>query len=161
MEQVKIKKPLAWIILTGLLTGTIDALIVILINYDVPAGSIFKFIASGIFGKAAFGTGNEMIYYGVLFHYSIAFIWTTVFFLFYTRLITILKFRSALMLTIAIVIWMGMNLVVLPLSNTPPQPHHFIGILKNIGILALAYGLPIVVIADKFYTSPLLLFIEA
>ena len=96
MEQANRKKLLPWFLFTGLLTGSLDALLAIIINNKVPASVIFKFIASGVFGNAAFGPGNEMIYYGVLFHYFIAFTWTILFFVFYNKLIDVVKFRFVL-----------------------------------------------------------------
>ena len=153
MEQANRKKLLPWFLFTGLLTGSLDALLAIIINNKVPASVIFKFIASGVFGNAAFGPGNEMIYYGVLFHYFIAFTWTILFFIFYNKLINTVKFRFALMLVTGIIIWAVMNLLILPLSQVHSQPFNVIGFMKNLGALILAFGLPITVIADKYYES--------
>jgi hypothetical protein len=151
MEQVQARKLLPWILLTSLLTGTIDALSAIIINYKIPAPAIFKFIASGIFGTTAFSPGNEMVYYGILFHYCIAFAWTTIFFLFYTDFMSLVKFRFILILIIGLVIWVVMNLVVLPVSQTPPSHFHLVNVVENIAALILAFGLPVTIIADKFY----------
>lgn len=151
MEQVQRKKLLPWILFSSLLTGTIDALSAIIINYKIPAPAIFKFIASGIFGTAAFSPGNEMVYYGILFHYCIAFAWTTIFFIFYADFMNLIKFRFILILITGLVIWVAMNLVILPLSQTPPSHFYFTNVVENIAALILAFGLPITIIADKFY----------
>ncbi|MDB4922452.1 hypothetical protein [Mucilaginibacter sp.] len=153
MEEVKRKNLLTWILLTGLLTGTIDALLAIIISYKIPAATIFKFIASGVFGMAAFGPNAEMIYYGILFHYCIAFAWATTFFLLYDKLLSILKIRSVLILVTGLIIWVIMNLVVVPLSHTPPQPFHIIRVIEGFAALLLAFGVPVTVIADKFYST--------
>ena len=155
MEQVKNRNLLIWILLTGLLTGTIDALFAIIISYKIPAATIFKFIASGVFGMAAFGPNTEMIYYGILFHYCIAFAWATIFFLLYDKLINTVKVRSVLILMIGLIIWIIMNLVIVPLSHTPPQPFRWAGVIENLIVLMLAFGLPVTLIADKYYNTPL------
>lgn len=153
MEQANRKKLLPWVLYTGLFTGTLDALLAIVINNKVLPPVIFKFIASGVFGNAAFAPGNEMVYYGLLFHYFIAFTWTILFFIFYHKLISIVKFRFVLMLVTGITIWAVMNLLVLPLSQVHSQPFNVVGFMKNLGALILAFGLPITIIADKYYES--------
>ena len=151
MEQVKRKKLLIWILLTGLLTGTIDALLAIIISYKIPVATIFKFIASGVFGMAAFGPNTEMIYYGILFHYCIAFAWAATFFLLYDKLLSRLKVRSVVILIMALIIWVIMNLVVVPLSHAPPQPFYIVGAIENLVALILAFGVPVTIIAGKYY----------
>ena len=153
MEQANRKKLLPWFLFTGLFTGTLDALLAILINNKVPAPIVFKFIASAVFGNAAFAPGNEMVYYGLLFHYFIAFTWTILFFVFYKKLINSIKFRFILMLVIGIIIWVVINLLVLPLSQVYSQPFNALGLIKNLAALILAFGLPITVLADKYYES--------
>jgi len=151
-DQIKTEKLFRWILFTGILTGTIDILFAFIMNYHVPAATILKFIASGLFGKAAFGKGAEMAYYGLLLHFFFAFAWTILFFLFYTKLLDLLKFRYILIIIIGLVIWTVMNLIVIPLSKIPPQHFHFINTMEDIAALILAYGLPITLIANKFYT---------
>jgi hypothetical protein len=151
MEQVKKKNLLTWILLTGLLTGTIDVLLAIIMSYKIPAATVFKFIASGVFGMAAFGPNAEMIYYGILFHYCIALAWATTFFLLYDKLLSRLKVRSVVILITGLVIWVIMNLVVVPLSHTPPQPFNIVGAIENLAALILAFGIPVTIIAGKYY----------
>jgi len=152
-DQIKTEKLFRWILFTGILTGTIDILFAFIMNYHVPAATILKFIASGLFGKAAFSKGAEMIYYGLFFHFFFAFAWTILFFLFYPKLLNILKFRYILIIIIGLVIWTVMNLVIVPLSKIPSQQFHFITVIKDMAALVLAYGLPITLIANKFYNT--------
>jgi uncharacterized membrane protein YagU involved in acid resistance len=151
MEQVKKKNLLTWILLTGLLTGTIDALMAIIISNKIPAATIFKFIASGVFGMAAFGPNSAMVYYGILFHYFIAFAWATIFFLLYDKILSRVKVRSVVILITGLIIWLIMNLVVVPLSHTPPQPFHITGAIENLFALIIAFGIPVTIIAGKYY----------
>ena len=153
-EEVKKKKLFIWILFTALLTGIIDILFAFIINYKTRAAIILKYIASGLFGKAAFGPGTAMVYYGILIHFCIATAWTTVFFLLYPKLSGILKSRVALVIVTGVIIWLVMGLVILPLSRTPPDKFHLVGIIKNMAALILAYGLPFTIIANKFYNKP-------
>lgn len=153
IEQEKRKRLLRWLLFTGLVTGTIDALMAIVMNYKIPAALIFKFIASGVFGKLAFTPGTEMVIYGVLFHYWIAFAWSVVFFIVYRQILNVVKFRIFFILIIGTVIWAAMNLIIVPISQAHAQPIQLIGALKNIAILIFAFGLPITFMADKYYSA--------
>jgi hypothetical protein len=154
-EEVKKKNLFAWILFTALLTGVIDILFAFIINYKTRAAIILKFIASGVFGKAAFGPGTAMVYYGLLIHFCIATAWTIIFFfLLYPKLSGIIKSRVVLVILIGIIIWLVMNLVVVPLSRTPSDKFHLTGIIINTAALIVAYGLPFTIIANKFYNKP-------
>jgi hypothetical protein len=150
-EQLRKKNLFRWILFTWLLTATVDILLALIINYHVPAAIIFRSIASGLFGKAAFGRASAMIYYGLFLHYFIAFTWTIIFFLFYNRLIGIVKFKVILVFLTGLIIWIVMNLVVLPLSRIPAQQFHTLNVIEDMAALIIAYGLPITLIANKFY----------
>jgi hypothetical protein len=142
---------IAWILLTGLLTGTLDILAVLLINNKIPAASIFKFIASGVFGSAAFKGGTVMIFFGALFHYCIALSWTILFLRLYPKFINLLKFKVFLILFTGLTIWVVMNLIVVPLSRTPQQHFQALGVAEDVAILIFVYGIPFTMIAQKFY----------
>jgi hypothetical protein len=152
-EQLRKKNLFAWILFTWLLTATVDILFALIINYHVPPFIIFRSIASGLFGAAAFGKGTAMIYYGLFLHYFIAFAWTIIFFLFYNKLIGIVKFKIILVFLTGLIIWIVMNLGVLPLSRIPEQQFHALKVIEDMGALIIAYGLPVTLIADKFYRN--------
>lgn len=141
-----------YVLLAGVLTGTLDALSAIILNPGVQASNIFRFIASGLFGNAAFGSGNEFIIYGVLLHYVISFSFCIAFLRFYPSLINVFKFNYLLVLVIGLSTWMIMNLIILPLSNITPKPFTCISIFKNIVALIFAFGLPIVWIGTRAHT---------
>jgi hypothetical protein len=155
-EQFKKKKLFIWILLTVLLTGTVDILFAFIINYHVPASIILKFIASGLFGSIAFSDGTKMVYYGLLLHYCIVFIWTTIFFVLHAKLLNIVKLNFILAFVTGLIIWAVMNLIVVPLSRIPLQQFHAISVIENMAALILAYGLPITLIANKFYNTTLI-----
>src|SRR6478609_4165971 len=115
----EIKNLISTLLGAGILVGILDGLAAV-IQTLVNNGNLvktFQFIASGIFGTSAFSGGNTMVALGVLFHFCIAFIWTLIFFFLYPRL----KLNSLNWVITGIlyglVVWAGMNFVVLRLSN--------------------------------------------
>jgi len=150
-EQTQGKKLLLRILFTALLTGSIDALFVVLPGCQASAAAVFRCIASGVFDTKAFTGGKEMVYYGVLFHYYFALAWTVAFLLFYPALFKITKIRAVLILLTGMVIWLVMNFIIVPLSHIPTcEKGGILRIVKNLGVLILAYGLPFTIIADRY-----------
>lgn len=149
------------LLLTGLIAGTLDALGAI-ISYTLHGGHqparIFRFIASGAFGKQATSGGTDMVVYGVLFHYFIAFCFTTVFFLLYPRLSFPRRYPWLTGIAYGLIIWLIMNLIVVPLSHIGYHPFNLSGALIGMGILMVAIGLPVSFLARAWLrpalTSP-------
>src|ERR1700709_2728817 len=104
------------ILLTCLLTGTLDALAAILISYKIPPAVIFKFIASGWFGRPAMSGGTEMVLAGLIFHYLIAAIFSVSLFLLYPNILKVLKNKYLTGIIYGLAIWVIMNYVVLPFT---------------------------------------------
>jgi len=142
-----------YILFTGFLCGPLDAIAAILLNPDVSPASIFKFIASGFFGREAYLAGNGMVIYGILFHYFIAFIFTALLFRLYPFFINTVQNKYVLMAAIGLLIWIVMNMLVLPLSHTRLSPFNMPTVLKNIAALIVAMGVPITLIAERYYTG--------
>ena len=140
--------------IAGIIAGTLDALAAI-INYYASTGKnpvrVFVFIASGVFGKDAYASSQSIAVFGVLFHYLIAIIFSVFYFLIYPmlRFLRINKFFSAFLY--GIFVWLIMNFIVVPLSNTAPLPFHIKGALLAILILIICVGIPICFIANSFY----------
>lgn len=151
--QTKNQGLIKQIILTWLLCGTLDAIAALVINPGVPIAAIFKYIAGGFFGKeAAAAGGTEMVVYGALFHYLIALVFTLIFFKLYPTLINIVRNKIVLAFLTGILIWMVMNLLVVPyLSHIVTRPIKLAGMLKNMAALIVAFGFPITFIANKYY----------
>lgn len=140
------------ILLTGLIAGTLDGLAAI-ITHLIRGGNnpamIFKFIASGVFGSDAFAGGDEIVATGVLFHYIIATGWTALFFITYPKIQWKHKYASGFIY--GIFVWIMMNLVIVPLSSTPPIQQGMIQMLVGIGIIIIAIGLPISMAFHRFH----------
>ena len=144
----------AWrvIFLTGFLAGTLDAIAAIVISQATPA-VVFKFIASGAFGAGeAFSGGNIMIFWGVIFHYLIAFSWTIFFFFMYPAVPLLRKNKYISGLVYGIFVWIIMNRVVIPLSEIAQRPFNLKGALTGMAILMVAIGLPISLLTHRYYS---------
>ena len=137
------------ILFTGLLAGTLDILAAIFLLAGGNAVGTFKFIASGVFGKAAFEGGNDMVAWGVLFHFMIALSFTTAYFLMYPKLPFLKRNKWVNAVVYGCIVWAVMNLIVLPMSQVPQRPFNWEMALKNIAILVVCIGLPVAWLGDK------------
>ena len=145
------KSKFVTVLQTCLLTGTLDALAALLISYKIPPAVIFKFIASGWFGRQAMSGGTSMILWGLVFHYLIAAFFTATLFWLYPRIVNVLKNKYMIGILYGLVIWIIMNYIVLPITNIPKSNSHLelISLLKGIAALIICVGLPVALIADK------------
>lgn len=147
-------KKLPTLLLLCLIAGTLDAIAAILMTWKLPATSVFKFIASGWFGAAAFKGGTAMVVWGVIFHYLIASIHCCVFFFLYPGFKRAVGNKVAIAIIIGVLIWAVMEFVVLPLSNIPKQPglELISDMLIGAGVLCITLGAPIVVVSNRYYS---------
>ena len=141
------------LVLTSLLTGTLDAFAAILISHKIPPAVIFRFIASGWFGRSAMSGGTGMVLGGLIFHYLIAAIFSITLFLIYPVILKILKNKYLIGIIYGLAIWVIMNFVVLPFTNIPKSHGHLTiaGLLIGIATLIICVGTPVALIADNYY----------
>ncbi len=141
------------LLITGLIARTLDILAAIFIAAGGNVAGTFKFIARGVFGESAIKGGGEMIAWGAFFHYLIAMSWTAAYFLLYPKL-SFLKwnkwFNAA---AYGVIVWCGMNLIVIPLSQIAQRGFQLRNVIINILILMVCIGLPVALMADKFYAK--------
>ncbi len=157
MPQQKNNKLLT-IIWLGLLTGTLDAILSIILSYPANLGLSYRYIASGFFGTAAF-TENYMVFWGVLFHYLIASAFSAVFFLLYPNIKRVINNKYILAPVFGMIIWIISTFVILPLSNVPdikgvpkyPGQLNPIAAIISFAGLSLCLGIPITLIANNYY----------
>jgi len=142
------------IILAGLSAGILDGIaasIVFNIKLGLSLGQVMQYVASGIYGKSAFSGGIPMILIGTLLHFFTAFTIAAGYFYAYTK-IKMLRSSAVLSgLTLGLCAWLVMNLVVLPLSNTPPPPFGVRDILIGIILHMFLVGLPISLITKRHF----------
>jgi hypothetical protein len=145
------------ILIAGLIVGTLDAIAASVFSYGFAGAMpdrVFRFVASGVFGKDAFTGNSSIAAWGLLFHFMVATGWTALFYFLYPK---INFFSSSIYISgigYGIFIWLMMNKVVIPLSNVPPAPFHFtIRTAVMILIHMFIIGIPISYLTNRYYSS--------
>ncbi|NIG55174.1 DUF1440 domain-containing protein [Chitinophaga sp. Cy-1792] len=136
----------------ALLAGTLDlvtTLIMYVLRTHRPFTDILLFISSALFGPAAFSGHKAMPWFGVLIHYAIAFVFSTLFFVLYPLIRKGIRNTFLIAVLYGCFIWVIMNLVVLPMTHVKPVPITTFGVAVGAGILILMIGLPLAIIANK------------
>ncbi|WP_291909415.1 hypothetical protein [Chitinophaga sp. CB10] len=140
------------IALTALLAGTLD-LATSCILFTVRSGKSFvevlKFIASAIFGPAAYSGNPAIPWLGVLFHYAIAFVFTTFFFLVYPVVRKGIRNTFLIAVLYGLFVWVVMNLIVLPFTHVRPVPFTAFGVTVGALVLIVMIGLPLAMVAER------------
>lgn len=140
------------ILLSGLLVGTLDILAAF-VDYFITTGNepsgVLRFIASGVFGNEAFAGSKIMIFWGLFFHYVIAYSFTILFFWLYPQI----KFMRTNPFTTAVLygifMWIITVLIIVPLSDTPPMAFVFWNAVKSVLILFFMISLPLTFISKR------------
>ena len=144
-------KTILW---SGLVAGVLDAIagvIVYFIFFGFNPIQVLQFIGAGVHGPGAIGGGFLMAVAGTFYHFVIAYAVAILYFYLFPK-VKLLRTNVALMgLIYGLVIWLVMNLVVLPKSNIPKGPFDI-----NLAIVGIIWhmvlvGLPIAIITAKYY----------
>jgi hypothetical protein len=140
------------VLIAWLLAGTLDITTAILFYVgpsSARAARLLQGIASGLLGARAFDGGAMTALLGLALHFLIALIWTLVFLVAFPTLGALRRHLVMIGIAYGIIVWLVMNLVVLPLSNVargPFQPRAA-GIAAT--ILVLCIGLPISLVIGR------------
>ncbi|MFN8355612.1 MAG: DUF1440 domain-containing protein [Spirosomataceae bacterium] len=141
------------IIKAGLTAGVCDILAALLVYsvmmQKVPATQLLQSIASGVLGKAAYDGGVSTALLGVTLHFVIAMIWAIVYYFIYPMLGKLAQQPVISGLLYGAVVWLVMNLVVVPLSQIGFRPLTPQGVAIGMAILMVCIGLPIASIMHK------------
>ena len=106
-------------------------------------------IASGLLGPGAFQGGFRTAALGLALHCLIAFVWTVVFFLAAREFKGLTRNRFLVGMVYGVVVWIVMNLIVLPLSHARRAPFNLTQAAIGAVILMLCIGLPIATIVGR------------
>lgn len=146
------KLPLSKIIPAGLLVGTLD-ITAACIHYFYKTGKgpagVLRFVASGIFGDAAFSGGNDMLVWGLFFHFVIALSFSFFFFLIYPSLKRFIGNTVGIGIVYGIFTWLITTQVIVRLSNTPKGEFNIVNALVAASILIFCIGIPLALIAGS------------
>lgn len=154
------KQALRAILKAGLIAGLLD-IMAAFVNYGIRTGKnplpLLNFIASGLVGKEeAYAADNRVLMQvlGLLLHFLIATIFAAIFYYAWPAIRLVSKNWIVTGFLYGILVWLAMNLVVVPLSNTPAIKHTPSGAITGMLILMVFVGLPIAwVIARNRTTS--------
>lgn len=136
--------------------GTLDILIALVQFYLQSKRNpvvVLNYIASAVFSRAAFTGGTLMALWGLFFHYVVTLFWAILFFMIYRKVNGVTGSNIITGIVYALVIWLGMNLVVLPLSAIPSMPFNIRSALTGAAILVIAVGLPFSFIMKKHFAT--------
>lgn len=137
-------------VIAGLIIGFADAIVyhwfVQNVLGAVPLISLYQYIASGALGNAAFAGGNATAMLGMLFHYLISIVIAGVFILSVNRIPLLRRYLIPGALLYGFGVFIVMNMIVTPLSATPPlptptTPQLIVAILDHILIFGLLLGI--------------------
>jgi hypothetical protein len=111
-------------------------------------GGIFRFIASGLFGRPAYSDGLFYPIAGLAVHFLIAIFWSSVYLLILFR-----SFKPGFVWVKTILfsglVWLVMNGLVLPFLGLTSAHHSNWTILKSLSPILLCVGLPICLIVER------------
>jgi uncharacterized membrane protein YagU involved in acid resistance len=121
------------ILLTALIVALADGLEPIIANFNRLGWNaprrVFQSVASGLLGRPSFDGGTPTALLGVVLHFTIALIWTSIYALIVRRLALVQRLVATTAGTILVgavygaLIWLSMDYIVIPLSRatfTPP-----------------------------------------
>ncbi len=140
----------------GALVGTLDicaAFANAYISFEMGPISVLKYIASALFGASAHSGGTDMVIYGLLMHYAIAYFFTALFFVLYPLLGGGSQNNILIGVLYGVFIWLVMNLAVVPLTKIPHGHLHAPQAIVNAIILIIMIGVPVSFIASSFYSG--------
>jgi hypothetical protein len=148
-------KLFATLLKAGLIVGTLDILSAFVYyfigTHGKPPWDILRYVASGLFGQAAYTGGPMMYMAGLFFHYVIAFSFTLFFFWLFPRVKAFAIHKILTGIGYGIFVWSVMNLIVVPLSNIPGRPLNVTHAIINAVILIVCIGIPLSLMANSFY----------
>ncbi len=148
--------PASLIIRAGLIAGTLDICLAFLYSYikrGTMPDKVLQYIAATVFKKATFTEPVVACAIGLLIHFAIAMGWAIFFFMIYNML---KLYRLNVLVTAVLYglyIWTKMNVFILPRWNGKPYVFNAESFVVNAGILIIAIGLPLSILAKQQYTK--------
>ena len=140
----------------GLVAGTMDwigAVTVFMLRGGSGPEQIFIFIASALIGDKANAMEQWIPYFGFAMHYAIAYSWTILFFIAYPRIAAMRANPLLVGPAYGVIVWLVMNLVVLPLTLLPPRPIVLQSAVIGAFVLMVCIGTPLAFFARRYYRS--------
>jgi hypothetical protein len=118
--------------LAGAVVAALDGLFAVVLNVVIlhvcTTAQLFQAIASSVLGRAAFRSGTPAVLLGLLIHVGVAYAWTAAYALACSRWAGLRRFVTGASKAVTVgaglgvLIWLAMDLIVVPLSRARPTP---------------------------------------
>lgn len=149
------RAPAVWTVgWIGLVAGLLDISENIIFNAfrHITPYRIFQYIASGLIDGRSFTMGMASVVLGVGMHFTIALLWTAVFYLLSRKLLILTRQAAVCGMAYGGIVYIIMNFAVLPMTRVP-RSHAAVSLASRVsGVLALLFciGLTISLLVKKF-----------
>lgn len=150
---------LVTILIAGLVSGILDSIaasVVFYLKFGMQPGQVMQFVASAIFGPAAFAGGTTMVIIGTLMHFVIAFAIAAIYFYCYPKIQILGRFPVLSGFAYGLGVWLFLNIAIIPFTKIPPSPVELGAVIVGIIWHMVLVGLPISFIVRRhFFNNPL------
>jgi hypothetical protein len=145
------------ILLACLVAGTLDISYAIImwgpVFGKITASQLLRNIASVLIGKSALTGGSAMTLVGLAIHYCISLVWAAAYFFLFPYLPLLARNKWVSGILYGVVVWLLMNLLVLPLVTGRAYHFAWVSFLKNIGPMLVLFGPAIALVIRRYYFS--------
>jgi len=154
---VNSRKALLTILVAGLIAGTFDITYACVFSYvrrGVTPGAVFRSVASGALGPSARDGGIKIAILGLCFHFLIALIWASIYFLASRVLPFMITHAIISGILYGLCVYLVMYGIVLRVSaihaTTYPWSYQWPVLIGNVLIHTLGIGLTIALVTRRF-----------
>ena len=148
---------IAAILVSGLIIGAMDGIAAIAHAYGLRGtlpSTVFRYVASAVFGRDAFTGGSTMVVWGVVFHMTVATGWTALYFLVAPQLKFAASNKVLAGMAYGLFVWVMMNFVVVPMTRVTvgvirPSVPTALMILIHLFVI----GVPISLLAQRYHAK--------
>jgi hypothetical protein len=151
------RKALLTILVAGLIAGTFDITYACVFSYvrrGVTPGAVFRSVASGALGPGARDGGLKIAILGLCFHFLIALIWASIYFLASRVLPFMIRHAIISGILYGLCVYLVMYGIVLRFSaihaTAYPWSYQWPVLIGNVLIHTLGIGLTIAIVTRKF-----------
>ena len=117
----------------------------------VSPSRVWQGVASGLLGPESFRHGTRSVVLGLLCHFLIAMVAAMVFSLAIRYLPSLVRHYLLSGALYGVIVFLFMNLAVIPLSAMPKRPPTLSGVMTQVLIHIFCVGLPISLAASRFW----------
>jgi hypothetical protein len=143
------------LVISGIVGG-LHALVNCLVQFIFFRSSpvyVFQFASSTLLGTSAFESGLSSVLPGIALYFVISFIFVSLFVVATSGIPVLARYPIVVGTVYGLLIWIIINLIVLPISASPPIDLAFVKVYINVLIYIGTIGIPITNFVSKFYSK--------